>query len=285
MNFENICSVFPEEEKSWPCPHPSSALPFFIRTYLRQQFGGIFAANDLYKRNSPSRLGIATRPFEKGDPISTLSKNHFIKSQELLTRVDFGSGRQKALIIFHSYPNMSYHSELSQINKGQLANGVIAILEEVHKCVAHSFNISKVTNHDLFEGCKLLNKNFQNSDYVYFISDLLFDPTDTWAAAHKAIEITKHFHIKKAIFIIVRDPMEYPENQIDVEELSPWDQDKKLKKSFYFSGNTYHKNIHEQIKFFNEKIMGNNNIVRVLSPKENLSNFVDFIIKDIFRKK
>ena len=90
MKFESICNVFPKEEKYWPCLHPSKALPFFIRTYLRQHFGGIFAANDLYKKNTPKRLGIATKPFEMGDPISTISMNHFIKTQELITKIDYG---------------------------------------------------------------------------------------------------------------------------------------------------------------------------------------------------
>jgi hypothetical protein len=285
MNFESICGVFPKDENFWPCPHPSSALPFFIRSYLRQHFGGIFAANDLYKKNAPSRLGVATRPFEIGDPISTISKNHFIKTQELLTRVDYGSGRQRVVVVFHSYPNMTYQSELSAINKGQLANGVTAVLEEAHKSLAHSFQMIKVTNPDLFEGCKLVGKQFQNADYAYFISDLLFDTSDTHAAANRVLEIIKFFHLKKAIFIIARDPMEYPSEEIEVEELVPWKQNKDSINPFYFSGNTYHKNIHNQISFFNHKMTGNNNLIRVVYPKETVSNFIDFILKDIFRKK
>ena len=285
MNFESICGVFPKEEKFWPCPHPSSALPFFIRSYLRQHFGGIFAANDLYKKNSPSRLGIATRPFEIGDPISTISKNHFIKTQELLTRVDYGSGRQRAIVIFHSYPNMTYHSELSAINKGQLANGITAVLEEAHKGLAHSFQIIKVTNHDLFEGCKLIGKQFHNADYAYFISDLLFDTSDTHAAANSALEIIKFFHLKKAIFIIARDPLEYPNEETAVEELIPWDQNKSIMNSIYFSSNAYYKNIQNQIDFFNHKMTGNKNLIKVVHSKESVRSFIDFILKDIFRKK
>ncbi len=285
MNFESICDVFPKEEKFWPCPHPSSALPFFIRSYLRQHFGSIFAANDLYKKNSPTRLGVATRAFEIGDPISTISKNHFIKTQELLTRIDYGSGRQRVAVIFHSYQNMSYQSELSFINKGQLANGVTALLEEAHRSLAHSFQIINVTNHDLFEGCKQAGKQFHNSDYTYFISDLLFDTSDTLSAANRALEIIKFFHLKKAIFIIVRDPMEYPNNEVEVEELIPWNYNKNFKSALYFSGNSYYNNIRNQIDFFNKKMTGNNNLIKVVHSMETVSNFIDFILKDIFRKK
>lgn len=285
MNFESICGVFPKEEKFWPCPHPSSALPFFIRSYLRQHFGGIFAANDLYKKNAPSRIGIATKLFEIGDPISTISKNHFMKTEELLTRVDHSAGRQSVAVIFHSYSNMTYQSENSEINKGQLANGVTAVLEEAHLSMAHSFQIINVTNHDLFEGCKLIGKQFHNADYAYFISDLLFDTSDTLAAANRALEIIKFFHLKKAIFMIIRDPMEYPSNEMELEELIPWEQNKNFKSSFYFSGNSYHKNIHNQINFFANKMSENNNLVKVIHSKETVSNFINFILKDIFRKK
>lgn len=285
MKFESICDVFPKEEKYWPCPHPSKALPFFIRTYLRQQFGGIFAANDLYKKNTPTRLGIATKPFEIGDPISTISKNHFIKTQELLTRIDYGAGRQKVVVIFHSYPNMTYQSEKSLINKGQLANGLVAIIEEAHSGLAHSFQIVNVTAKDLFEGCKYVGKEFHNADYAYIISDLLFDSQDNYSAANKAIEIINLFHLKKAIFLITRDPLECPNEETEIEELIPWKKNNYDNKSNHFSGSEYKKNIESQFNFFSSKLFEKNHLARIIHSKETLISFINFILIDIFRKK
>lgn len=285
MNFETICEVFPKEEKYWPCLHPSSALPFFIKSYLRQHFGGIFAANDIYKRNFPNRLGTSTRPFEIGDPISTISKNHFVKTQELLTRIDYSTGRQRAVIIFHSYPNMTYQSELSNINKGQLSNGVVAILEEIHKCLGHSIQIMKFSNDNFFEEFTSIIKKIKNSEYIYFISDLLFDSSNTFASPDRVFEVINYFHIKKIIFIIVRDPMEYPNTETDIEELSPLINNKYIFKNTYFSGKDYYKNIHIQLEYFYKKVSESNNFAKVIYPRENVKNLINFIINDIFRKK
>ncbi|APJ03563.1 hypothetical protein [Silvanigrella aquatica] len=285
MNFETICEVFPKEEKYWPCPNPSRALPFFIKSYLRQNFGGILAANDLYKKNEPSRLGVATRQFELGDPISTLSKNHFIKTQDLFTRVDYGAGRQSAVVIFHSYKNMTYQSEFSGINKGQLAHGITALLEEIHKGLSHSFKIINIPEIDLFEGCKYVGKHFLQADFAYFISDLLFDSRDVFASANRALEIIQFFHIKKSIFIIARDPMEYPDENIKIEELMPWEQFHNYQNSHYFSGKNYRENIQNQIKFLDEKLKEKEHYIKVVQSKQTIVDFIDFILKDIFRKK
>lgn len=285
MKFESICNVFPKEEKYWPCLHPSKALPFFIRTYLRQHFGGIFAANDLYKKNTPTRLGIATKPFEMGDPISTISMNHFIKTQELITKIDYGPGRQKVIVVFHSYSNMTYQSEYSTINKGQLANGLVAIIEEAHSGLSHSFHVLNVTAKDLFEGCKYIGKEFHNADYAYIISDLLFDTEDNYAAANKALEIIKYFHLKKAIFLITRDPLESPNEEEEIEELIPWEKNKNENKTIYFSGNEYKKNIEEQFNFLSQKLREKNHLAKIVNSKETLMSFIDFILLDIFRKK
>ncbi|KAB8033766.1 hypothetical protein [Fluviispira multicolorata] len=288
MNFENICSVFPSEEKYWPCQHPSRALPFYIRAHLRNLFGGVFSANDLNKRNLPSRLGITIKPFEKGDPISSISKNHFIKTQNLLTRVDYGHGRQRVVVLFHCYENMLYHSEKTTINKGQLAIGITAILEEAHRSLAHSYDIFAVKEKDLFAGALLHNKSLRVADHIYIVTDLLYDSTEPFAAAENSLKLINYLHLKQCVFFITRDPLEYPiinNDSSQIEELIPWENKDISKNSHYFSGNTYQINSQNQIKYFQDKALESKSIVNVVSPHDNLSNFIQFIIKNNLRNK
>ncbi len=285
MNFEHIANIFPKEEKYWPCMAPSKALPLFIRAFMREKFGGVFAANDIFKKNTPARMGVTTRPFEIGDPISTISRNHFIKTQELLTKVDYGPGRQKVVVIFHNYPNMTYHSEFTEINKGQLANGVLAILEEAHKSLSHYFKIYSVNHHDLFTGAKFYSKELHNAEYAYFITDLLFDYEHHLSAAQKTLELLNTFKIKKAIFILTRDPMEIKNKEENVEELIPWEKEITFKKYHHFSGEEYTKNIAEQIYFLEENIFNNKHILKIITAKDNVIDFINFILSEIFRKK
>ncbi|WP_186643861.1 hypothetical protein [Fluviispira vulneris] len=288
MNFEKICSVFPSEKKYWPCQQPSRALPFYIRAHLRNLFGGVFSANDLNRRNLPSRLGITIKPFEKGDPISAISKNHFIKTQNLLTRTDYGQGRQRVVVLFHCYDNMLYQSEKTLINKGQLAIGITAILEEAHRSLAHSFDIFPIYDNDLFSGALLHNKRLISADYIYIITDLLFDATEPFAAAENALQLINYMHLKQCVFFITRDPLEYPiKDNINstIEELIPWEKNDSSKSTYYFSGSEYQINSRNQINYFKNKALESKSIVQVINPHDNLSEFIQFIIKNNLRNK
>nr|BFD32447.1 hypothetical protein GTC16762_20650 [Pigmentibacter ruber] len=285
MNFEQIASVFPMEEKYWPCVNPSKALPLAIRSYIKEKFGGIFSANDFFKKNSPSRLGIATRPFEIGDPIVTISKPHFIKTNELLTKIDFSPGRQKVIVIFHNYFNMAYFSEKSKINKGQLANGILAILEEAHKGLSHFFKILPVNTIDLFSGSKQYQTELQNAEYVYFITDLLYIHDNHLAAAKNVLELLKNFKIKKAVFLLPRDPLETTKLNENIEELIPWKNDINIKNNIYFSESEYYKNIENQITFLRNEVKQNNHIVKIVTAEDKIGNFIHFLFHEVFRKK
>lgn len=285
MIFETIARVFPKEEKYWPCMAPAKALPIFLRAFMREKFGGVFAANDIFKRNTPSRMGISIKPFEIGDPIATVSRNHFIKTTELLTKVDYAAGRQKVVVIFHNYSNMTYQSEHTTTNKGQLANTVLGILEEAHKGQSHYFKVLAVTDSDLFVGCELYKKDLQHSEYVYFITDLLFDNADHFAAANTAVKILNTFHIKKAIFIVTRDPLEYTDIKNNIEELVPWTKKSDSAKYHFFSGEEYLKNLSSQINFLKSIISQNNHLIKIVTANDHVLDFINFILLDIFRKK
>ncbi|WGL59600.1 hypothetical protein QEJ31_13800 [Pigmentibacter sp. JX0631] len=285
MNFEQIASVFPKEEKYWPCLNPAKALPLAIRSYIKEKFGGIFSANDLFKKNSPSRLGVTTRPFEIGDPIATISKPHFIKTNELLTKIDFSPGRQKVIVIFHNYINMTYSSEKSKINKGQLANGILAIIEESHKGLSHFIKVLPVNSVDLFNGCKQYQRELQNAEYVYFITDLLYIYDNHLAAAKNVIELLNNLKVKKGIFLLSRDPLETNNININIEELIPWKKDINFKNNIHFSGDEYFKNIDNQIMFLRNEIKQNKHLVKVLTSEDNIEIFINFLIHEVFGKK
>ncbi|WP_338637577.1 hypothetical protein [Spirobacillus cienkowskii] len=284
MNFESLCEVFPKDEKLWPCQKPSRALPIFLKSYLRQKFGGFFSANDLFKKHSPSRIGITSRNFEDGDPISTISKQHFMKTDEVITRIDYSYGRQKAIGIFHVYQNMTYQSESSSINKGQLGNGVMGVLEEIHTSLSQSFHIIKANKPDLLESCKPIEWYLKNADYIYFLTDFLFDSSDVISSVEKALEIIKLFKIKKSIFLIIRDPEEFPDKKNIIEELYPWKEEKNLKHTFCFSGENYVNNIYYQINYFKEKTKNSNHTIKVIYPKESINILIDYILKNVLGK-
>jgi hypothetical protein len=290
MNFESICGVFSAEQRFWPCPNASLALPFFFKASVQQRFGGAFAANDVHSRTTPRRDGVWTRRFQAGDPFHSLSKTHLMKTNEFLTRVDDSAGRQRAVVVFHSYVNLLYQSWSCKINKGQLANGVVGILEQAHRSVTHFFKVLSFQTNNLFAECHFFSKDLRSADYVYFITDLLFDSCDMFAAAQQACDVIEHFHFKKVIFIIVRDPFELPlfkQESVAMDscdELIPWQESPHGQKIKHFSGEVYFENLRQQIDFFTKKVEEKHHLVTVLNAWDKVIPFVNFVVEKVLGK-
>ncbi|MES2615394.1 MAG: hypothetical protein V4591_08265 [Bdellovibrionota bacterium] len=208
MQLEKIALLFPDQISTWPILSPSKALPFHINTFIKNTWGKNFSANDFNKKYLPHRFGFMTRHFQQGDPLKTISRSHLLRLNLFVTKLDVSPGRKNILVLFHSYPNMAFRSDFSKANKGQLANGICAILERIHKSLGQSFTIKTLHGEDFFSGCRQLHKYMRSYEKIYFLSDFLFNSTSSIACATEVQNTIKYFNLKKNVFIIIRDPLE-----------------------------------------------------------------------------
>lgn len=285
MQWENICSLFPNSLEQWPVPHASAALPFFIRARIREAFGGVLAASDLNRKTSPQRFGIAVRPFEQGDPISTLSRSHLVKSQQLFTKIDVSQGRQCAVVLLHAYENMLFASKPGGVSKGQLALGLGAVVQETHQSLAHAFSVHAIRSPNFYEGVLPLLGLLKKAHAVYIVSDLLFDSSALHASCRQVEHFLTHLPLKKVNFFVVRDLLEVvsPENSAQgVVQMFPYgSRDEKVGN---YSDALYFENLRAQLEEFTKKMEMQAHAVRLVTAQDDVNDFIHFLLHEKFGK-
>lgn len=286
MQLEELALLFPNQISQWPVVAPSKALTFYIKTLIRNTWGKSFSANDFNKKYLPNRFGVFTRNFQPGDPLKTLSRSHLLRLNLFVTKLDVSPGRKNALVLFHSYHNMTFNSEFSKVNKGQLANGICAILEEIHKSLGQNFTIKTLHGEDFFAECVKHHKTIRSYEKVYFLSDFLFNSENKEACAHEVQNTIKYFHLKKCVFFIIRDPLETIENNVfnQAYELLPWSSSLSAEggggqKNLY-GDIRYKDNLQEQISAIEEKIKETQNFSKVITPSYSVTEFLQFMNRD-----
>lgn len=285
MQWENICSIFPNSLAQWPVAHASAALPFFIRARIREAFGGVLAASDLNRKTSPQRFGIAVRPFEQGDPISTLSRSHLVKSQQLFTKTDVSQGRQRAIVLMHAYENMLFASQPGGVSKGQLAHGLSAVVQEVHQSLAHAFSVHAIRSANFYEGLQPFMSLLKQAHAVYIITDLLFDTSSVQASCQQVESVLKYTKCKNINFFLVRDVLELasPQNSAQgVVQMFPYGT--SAEKEGNYSDAVYVANLRTQILEFKEKMQGQAHTVRVVTAQDDVNDFIQFLLHEKFGK-
>ena len=276
MRLFDLCTSFDASQNSWAHPNPARALPFDLRAKVRLRFGGIFAASDITRRRSPSRLGVSLRSYERGDPTRTLATHHYLRTGELLTRTDSAPGRQSACIVFHGYETLLFQSADSLGNKGQVALTVAAIIQEMHASVGHVCKIHFSGEKNLPETLVSLQKTIRKSQSVYILTDLLFDPSSRDSASERLAEALFKCQVRHPSLFVIRDPLEWVENNPLVE--SPTElltfKGAGAAGSHTYSGNAYLENLVMQMKVFEQSdtlkspaqvITGNHTLESVIS--------------------
>lgn len=282
MLLEEIAFLFPNQISKWPLAQPAKALPFYLRTFLRNSVAKKISANDFNKKYFPHRLGVLTRNFQTGDPLKTLSRSHLLRLNSFVTKMDVSPGRKKILILFHCYHNMTYHSHFSKANKGQLAHAICAVIQQIHTGLSQNLSIKALCERDFFGGCKQLQAEIKGYEKIYFLSDFLFNSESIDACAQEILKTITYFNLKKSVFFILRDPLECPDSltSYKTDELLPWDEEKVEQKNRY-SDAYYAENLKRQVSEIQEKISSTGNFSRVMTNLNSLSDLLDFIHRDI----
>lgn len=280
MLLEKIAQLFPNQISLWPVAMPSKALPIYIRTQIKNTFGRDFSSNDFNKKILPNRFGVFTRKFQFGDPLKTLSRAHLLRLNLFVTKLDVSPGRKNILVLFHNYENMTFMSHESKVNKGQLANALCAILEKIHKNLGQNFTIKPLQGENFFEECQKIQKIFRNYEKIYFLSDFLFNPHSIQGCAEDLKKTIQVLNLKNCVFLFIRDPLEYVEqnNSQEIYELSPWSPiQNKFSRQNLYADNSYKYNLREQILCLETVVEESRNVGKVLTSKDTLVDFIKFL--------
>lgn len=248
MRLFDACTVFPSARENWIVPHPGRALPVHVRAKLRASFGSLFSASDLARLKTPSRLGIALRPYESGDALKTLSLQHYVRTQELATRIDTASGRATAGIVFHAYENMEFSSS-NLGNKAQLGLVLSAVLEVLHEAHLHHVEVLFVTERDFQVGLKKISQKIARWNFRYLISDFLYFENKEDALKPQIAQALQELGLSSSHVFIIRDLLEQPQNNqlSDVSDaLIPFGESDHTTNQF-FSGENFVKNLQNQL--------------------------------------
>jgi hypothetical protein len=285
MRLSDFCTVFPDNPEDWPPAKLSSALPFPLRAKVKARFGSILAASDMARLKAASRLGVALRPFEPGDGLSTLSRSHLLRTGEVLTRVDFAPGRQKAGVIFHGYEDMRFRSSIQQPNKGQIALGVSAFLEAAHGSLSHEFQMLCFKSQELGKNIKELKKTIRGWNFCYIITDLFFDKVGLEASGTQLMNALTEIGVSKPLVFLARDPEEWPQASV------PLSQQRLLKPfavgeedPFFYSGKEYVENLRLQFKLFNESLKTIGGEAHIVTQSTTAHEIVELLLLNLTRK-
>lgn len=286
MKLSEICTAFPSN--NWNCPHPAQALPFQVRAKLRALFGGLFSSTDRARRRAPTRTGIATRPFEAGDPFSALSMPHLIKKGEWETRVDSAPGRQRATILFHGYEKLLYSSPHSSINKSQLALGVAAIIEAAHDSLAQPCELIFISDSNLPQAISVHAPKLRRAQFTYIITDLLFDESGIFNSGEHLMAALNNGGIKNPVVAVVRDAYETPQanplEKLSVE-LLPYKKTTSNTLSSLYSGPFYLNNLREQFAHLRETIKTTRGTALLIDTDSELDTLVEQLTQLLAARK
>ncbi len=245
-----LAKLFPARPEMWDLQKPSKAVAAGIHAHVRRRFGTLQTASDKARVKEPTRLGIALRNYEPGDPLRALSRSHLIRSNELVTRTDFAAGRRSCGIVFHAYENMPFAAADSVANKGQIALAVSALVEAVYESLAQACVFRVARERDLGPVLSALGTSGSRPDELFVITDLLFLSSSREASARSLMEGIVSGGFSRACVFVVRDPLEHPsENKLSKRSaaLRPFDA-QDLSFDVLYSGEEYQRNLRHQLE-------------------------------------
>jgi uncharacterized protein (DUF58 family) len=213
MKLAELCTAFPEKADAQTVRRPGTAIPATLRLKLRAQRGHLQAALDHHPQRSPDRLGLGLRPYEAGDPLRTIALRPLVLQEQLLTRTDSSKGRFHVTVVVHSYAHMNFKSDSNLPSKNQLAWAVAGLLQNLHEQSAQRVDILVIGDRSLPEGLLRHAAALRRSHFCYVVTDLLFDASARGAAVDSVISALNFIHLRKGMFIVVRDPLESPDSR------------------------------------------------------------------------
>lgn len=249
--FANVGALFPEVPEEWgQVTHPARVFSGDLRIKIRRRFGSLTASSDLARLQSPHRQGVALRPYESGDSLRTLSRSHLLKRDEAWTRTDWAEGRQRCGIVLHGYPALAFRAPESEVNKGQVALAAAGLIELAHDGLGHGVAVKCIDYPDLDRGLMGLGSWLRRCDYLYVLTDLLFDSTSVAASGERLLNALIGTGKRRVFVGVVRDRLETPDGNRLVREgweLEPFEQ---LGNTFevVYSGEEYGENLRRQLQ-------------------------------------
>jgi hypothetical protein len=272
MQLEQLASQFSNKILDWPIIAPSKIIPLFIKTFIKNSWGKKFSVNDYHKKFYPSKFELSTRKFQMGDPLNTMSRQALLRQNTLQTKLDWQTGRKNILILFHVYENMTYQSEHSSVNKGQIANAVSGLLELIHIQRGQKVTIKKLNGTHFANELKMHAHEINQYNEIYILSDFLFNIEDKDITDIEIKECLKYLNLKNIYFLLIRDSEEIEPEINKTEKMESWinSNDKKYK----YNSNKYKKNITNQIKQLDYTLSINNNNLLIISQKTTLDSFL-----------
>lgn len=279
--FNDVAHVFPGTVDAWSAlRHPAQALRGEMRIALRRRFGGVTAASDLTRLQSPSRLGVALRPYESGDPFRALSRAHLLRRDEYWIRTDFAEGRQACGILFHGYESMEFRSETASVCKGQTALCGAAMVELAHDALGHSVSFRTTSGAELDDALASWTAGLRKLDFLYVFTDALFDPSSPDAAVEKLRRAIANLPIPRVAVCIVRDPLELPsDTELTLEgyDLAPFREKGEGAPGgeLRYSGQEYRRNLERQLNGLAAASREQRFSLNVLSCTDRVMDFVE----------
>jgi hypothetical protein len=204
MQLGSFCAHYPAEQDIWPRIRPSKALPPRLKEVLFPRLGIVLAAQDRSRNRTATRIGIALRPFQRGDRLSALSLPHLMRTGELMSRIDDAQGQVTARIVIVTEPSLDFRSEEAPCSKGQTLLGIAGVVEAIHTRQNHAVNLLFSSRADLAAQLGALAHKRQPGEALYLLSDFLYGTLEADARALSQVGYNK------GTFFCVRDPLELP---------------------------------------------------------------------------
>jgi hypothetical protein len=273
----DLAKLFPENSEQWDLLRPSKAVSAGLRAHVRRRFGVLQTAADMARIKEPTRLGVALRAYESGDPLRALSRTHLVRTNELLTRTDFADGRRSCLVLFHAYENMIFASSESHANKGQISLAVSALVEAIYESLAQACVFRVVREHNIANVVSSVGKSGLRPDDVVVITDLLFSTSSVQASTRALLDSFVQAGFRRACIFVVRDIFEHPvANKLGKQSvaLRPFRSEDPNSEPL-FSGGEYEQNLVRQIEDLQREARHLGVAVHVVTGHSSLEGILD----------
>jgi hypothetical protein len=273
----DLAKLFPESPNQWDLSRPSKAVSAGLRAHVRRRFGSLQTAADVARIKEPTRLGVALRGYEPGDPLRALSRTHLVRTNELFVRTDYSAGRRSCLVFFHAYENMAFASAGSEANKGQIALAVSAVVEAIYESLAQSCVVRVVRERGIADVISAVGKSGSRPDDVVVVTDMLFLTAATQASTRALLESFVQGGFRRACLFVVRDILEHPsENKLGKQSvaLRPfWSEEANAEP--LFSGVEYEQNLVRQLEDLHREGRKLGVEVHVVTGRTHLESLID----------
>ncbi len=259
MQLADFCGLYPRDRNLWHQLQPARALPHTLREVLYPKLGNVLASNDRSRNKAATRMGVSMRPFQRGDRLSALSLSHFMRTDELMSRIDDAQGQLTARLFIVSEESLDFASGEARCTKGQTLLGVAAVLQAVHERQGHGVRLIISERATLKARIQQALRVRRGQDANYVLSDFLN------GALISDLEVFHQRGCHGVSFFCVRDPLEWPSPQNplahEAHQLTPFGAtdvaptaNVDAAPAQNFSGSTYIDNLQEEIRTYRTKV-------------------------------